>query len=169
MGFAHLGLDPLWNQSAKRRGFVTPTPIQRECIPAVLKGHDVLALSKTGTGKTLAYVLPILHKLQSADAGHKGPWSVLVLVPTKELILQVETATKDPSSGYTRCIGLRRISEDDASRRFRQRARFRLLSCPSYNRGREQRCGADCDLHASADFFLAAQHICFRWSMAGEH
>ncbi|MDY7000288.1 MAG: DEAD/DEAH box helicase [Thermodesulfobacteriota bacterium] len=70
-------------------GYVTPTPIQTRAIPDVLKGRDVMGLAQTGTGKTAAFVLPILQRLLNAKAKGQGPTRVLVLAPTRELALQI--------------------------------------------------------------------------------
>ncbi len=70
-------------------GFAEPTPIQRAAIPAIIKGQDVLGIAKTGSGKTAAFVLPILQQLEGAlESAHREP-TVLVLVPTRELADQV--------------------------------------------------------------------------------
>ncbi len=71
-------------------GYETPTPIQQQAIPAVLKGGDVLGLAQTGTGKTAAFALPILQHLIDDDANRRGPVRVLVLAPTRELALQIQ-------------------------------------------------------------------------------
>jgi len=70
-------------------GYVVPTPIQTRAIPDVLKGRDVMGLAQTGTGKTAAFVLPILQRLLDAKASGQGPVRVLVLAPTRELALQI--------------------------------------------------------------------------------
>ncbi|WP_414041824.1 DEAD/DEAH box helicase [Acidithiobacillus sp. M4-SHS-6] len=95
--FASLGLsEPIWRAAAER-GYTTPTPIQTQAIPAVLSGVDLLAGAQTGTGKTAAFAMPILHQLAatSATAFH-GPSSVraLILVPTRELAVQVEESVQ---------------------------------------------------------------------------
>jgi ATP-dependent RNA helicase RhlE len=89
--FEPLGLDPSLLKALNALHFTQPTPIQREAIPAILFGKDLLGISDTGSGKTLSYALPILQRLL------EGGWSsrnrhvpVLVLVPTRELALQVE-------------------------------------------------------------------------------
>ncbi|MFM7023157.1 MAG: DEAD/DEAH box helicase [Flavobacteriales bacterium] len=68
-------------------GYTTPSPIQEKCIPVVAGGQDVLGIAPTGTGKTAAYVLPLLKKLGYAQGDHAR---VLILVPTRELVKQVE-------------------------------------------------------------------------------
>nr|POF22101.1 atp-dependent rna helicase dbp9 [Quercus suber] len=92
--FASFGLDARLLQAVKREKFAIPTPVQRRAIPCAIDGQHVLARAKTGTGKTLAYVLPVLnailrYKGSSKSARHT---TVLTLVPTKELAAQV-TAT----------------------------------------------------------------------------
>ncbi len=71
MSFTDLGLKPELARAVAEKGYVTPTPIQREAIPAVLAGRDVLAGAQTGTGKTAAFILPILQNLASQQA--RGP------------------------------------------------------------------------------------------------
>ncbi len=86
MSFADLELSPSLIEAC---GFTEPTSIQREAIPAVLQGRDVLGIAKTGSGKTAGYLLPIFQRLsEQAVAKHREP-SVLVLVPTRELADQV--------------------------------------------------------------------------------
>ena len=68
MLFTELGLKPELSRAVADKGYDTPTPIQREAIPAVLAGRDVLAGAQTGTGKTAAFVLPILHNLGAPPA-----------------------------------------------------------------------------------------------------
>jgi ATP-dependent RNA helicase RhlE len=86
MSFADLGLVPELARAVAENGYSAPTPIQRAAIPAVLAGRDVLAGAQTGTGKTAAFVLPILQKLGAVQgfAPH-----ALVLTPTRELAAQV--------------------------------------------------------------------------------
>src|SRR2546430_10891794 len=80
MSFTDLGLKPELARAVAEKGYVTPTPIQREAIPAVLAGRDVLAGAQTGTGKTAAFILPILQNLTSHQA--RAP-RALVLTPTR--------------------------------------------------------------------------------------
>ncbi|HEY8052570.1 MAG TPA: DEAD/DEAH box helicase [Steroidobacteraceae bacterium] len=86
MSFTDLGLKPELLRAVAEKGYTTATPIQREAIPAVLAGRDVLAGAQTGTGKTAAFVLPILQKLSEGTG--KAP-RALVLTPTRELAAQV--------------------------------------------------------------------------------
>ncbi len=87
-GFATLGLDPRLTDALV--GYTDPTPIQREGIPVLLTGRDMIGLAATGTGKTAAFGLPILHLIAKIP-DRKQP-SALVLVPTRELAVQVATA-----------------------------------------------------------------------------
>ncbi len=90
-GFAGLGLDERLLASLTDLGYEEPTPIQRAAIPALLSGRDVLAMAATGTGKTAAFALPLLHRLNTgARAGERV--AALVLVPTRELAMQVAEA-----------------------------------------------------------------------------
>jgi len=70
-------------------GFEQPTPIQQQAIPVIQQGHDLIACAQTGTGKTLAFVLPILDKLSRRPGGSKGV-NTLILVPTRELAVQID-------------------------------------------------------------------------------
>jgi len=90
-GFAALGLDDRLLPSLTELGYEEPTPIQRAAIPPLLEGRDVLAMAATGTGKTAAFALPLLHRL---NPGAKAADRVasLVLVPTRELAMQVAEA-----------------------------------------------------------------------------
>ncbi len=102
MSFTDLGLKPELVRAVADKGYATPTPIQREAIPAVLAGRDVLAGAQTGTGKTAAFVLPILQNL-AAPAG-RAP-RALVLTPTRELAAQVAESAR----AYGRHVDLRTV------------------------------------------------------------
>ncbi|GGE23286.1 ATP-dependent RNA helicase RhlE [Gemmobacter megaterium] len=88
--FADLGLSPNLLKSLERLGFDTPTPIQKQAIPQVLAGHDLMGLAQTGTGKTAAFGLPLLNRI--LDIGHPPqPRTVraLIMAPTRELVAQI--------------------------------------------------------------------------------
>ena len=85
MSFEQLGLDPKILKSIEERGYREPTPIQKEAIPPIIKGRDLVGSAQTGTGKTAAFALPTLHRLQS-----HGNCRALVLSPTRELAIQSE-------------------------------------------------------------------------------
>ena len=89
MPFISLGLAPTLAQAAAELGFTAPTPIQLEAIPAVLGGADLLATAQTGSGKTAAFALPLLQRLQSGPVHTPRRVRALVLVPTRELAAQV--------------------------------------------------------------------------------
>jgi ATP-dependent RNA helicase RhlE len=91
MAFSKLGLSPATLEGVRAAGYVTPTPIQLRGIPLVLAGRDIIGSAQTGTGKTAAFALPILTKL---DRHAPGP-RALILEPTRELAAQVETAIRD--------------------------------------------------------------------------
>ncbi len=99
MKFEELNLAPAILQAVQEQGYDTPTPIQAQAIPIVLAGHDLLAGAQTGTGKTAAFMLPVLHKLSLTEAGRNkfGGKAIraLVLTPTRELAAQVEESVKD--------------------------------------------------------------------------
>ena len=90
MSFTSLGLAPVLLKALDAAGYSSPTPIQQKAIPAVIGKRDVLGMAKTGSGKTVSYVLPILHNLQTAPASQYREPTVLVLVPTRELADQVQ-------------------------------------------------------------------------------
>ena len=90
LGFDDLQLDPKLLQALRKKGFASPTRVQATCIPEALSGKDLVAQARTGTGKTLAYVLPALHRILAGPHGSAG-WQALVLVPTRELCEQVTT------------------------------------------------------------------------------
>ena len=107
MSFSSLGLDSSLLDNLTRLGYTTPTPVQREAIPAVLAGGDLLVSSQTGSGKTAAFVLPGLQRLRTGTSRPgKGP-RMLVLTPTRELAMQVQKATHGYCSGQnlkTACL-----------------------------------------------------------------
>jgi len=89
MPFLTLGLSQQLLDALARNEYTQPYPIQQEAIPAIINKRDVLGIAKTGSGKTASYVLPILHNLQGNTVTKNRHASVLVLVPTRELALQV--------------------------------------------------------------------------------
>ncbi|MDI1489053.1 MAG: ATP-dependent DNA/RNA helicase [Ramalina farinacea] len=90
--FDSLGLEPRLLQSLALQNFTTPTSVQTSAIPLALEGKDILARSKTGSGKTAAYVLPILHSILTSKSAKPNGTAALILVPTKELASQVTKA-----------------------------------------------------------------------------
>ena len=90
MDFQSFNFHPLVATGIEAAGYVTPTPIQGQAIPPVMQGTDVMGLAQTGTGKTAAFVLPILHRLM---AGPRGKVRALIVAPTRELAEQIHEAT----------------------------------------------------------------------------
>ena len=100
VAFNTLGLEPSLLEGVTIRGFEKTTPIQSAVIPIALQGHDVIGCADTGTGKTVAFVLPILHRILKARAenpAERGFTRVLILAPTRELCVQIE----DDVQGFT--------------------------------------------------------------------
>jgi ATP-dependent RNA helicase RhlE len=89
MEFSVFNLHPQVAAGVKAAGYTSPTPIQEQAIPSVLKGRDVMGLAQTGTGKTAAFVLPILNRLMQGERGHVR---ALVIAPTRELAEQIHEA-----------------------------------------------------------------------------
>ncbi len=88
--FSELSISPYTKELLATAGFTTPTPVQAEAIPHALAGKDVLATAQTGTGKTLAFLVPIIEQLLQEGVAPGAPQiSALVLVPTRELAMQV--------------------------------------------------------------------------------
>src|SRR2546423_6192967 len=91
MPFAALGLAPELVRAVADEGYAQPTPIQAEAIPLALAGRDLIGSAQTGTGKTAAFVLPILQRL---SRGERGTLRALILVPTRELAVQVAASIR---------------------------------------------------------------------------
>jgi ATP-dependent RNA helicase RhlE len=96
VNFNQFNLDSRLGASIKRAGYSTPTPIQIQAIPAALAGHDLIGTAQTGTGKTAAFVLPILHRLLS---GPRNRSRALIVTPTRELAEQIHQAIRQLSAG----------------------------------------------------------------------
>jgi len=97
--FSQLGLKSQLEQAVSDLGYITPTPIQSKIIPLMLDGHDVIGQAQTGTGKTAAFVLPIIQTMEQGQCGIQA----LILAPTRELALQVAKAANE----YGRCLNVR--------------------------------------------------------------
>src|SRR5881394_120719 len=104
MPFSALGLEPRILQAVHDAGYTEPTPIQVAAIPPILAGHDLIGIAQTGTGKTAAFVLPILTKLAASigDRQRRGT-RALVVAPTRELVVQIEENVR----AYARHLPLR--------------------------------------------------------------
>ncbi len=100
MSFETLGLAPELLRSLSDLGYTTPTPIQEQAIPQLLTGRDLMGCAQTGTGKTAAFALPILHQIRDLE---RGKLRALVLVPTRELAMQVGLSIRE----YGVHLGLR--------------------------------------------------------------
>lgn len=98
--FEDFKLDTRLKRNVATRGFKAPTPIQDQAIPHVLQGKDVVGIANTGTGKTAAFLLPMLHKVLQ-DRGQR----VLILAPTRELALQIE----EEFNAFARDLGIRSV------------------------------------------------------------
>ena len=105
--FADFGLDPLIQKAVSEQGYTTPTPIQAQAIPHVLAGSDLMGAAQTGTGKTAAFVLPIIQQIlrhaSSSSSPARHPIRALVLTPTRELAVQVS----ENAANYSRHTDLR--------------------------------------------------------------
>ncbi|EJL6393554.1 DEAD/DEAH box helicase [Vibrio navarrensis] len=106
MSFTQLGLCQPLAQAVSALGYEKPTHIQSQAIPVILQGRDVIAAAQTGTGKTASFVLPILHKLHGAQTQKKKRIRALILVPTRELAIQVD----DKIQQYGQSLALRSLA-----------------------------------------------------------
>ena len=99
MSFENLNLDERLLKAIDACGFTKPTPIQEQAIPVILEGGDLMGSAQTGTGKTAAFGLPILHQLMKGKRGHVR---ALIVAPTRELAEQINQSqlmmTADVSS-----------------------------------------------------------------------
>ena len=100
--FDQLALSPVLLQNVKEAGYETPSPIQAEAIPAVLEGRDVLGCAQTGTGKTAAFALPVIHRITGSERSGAKVTRCLVLCPTRELAVQIA----DGFLGYAKGLDL---------------------------------------------------------------
>ena len=103
LDFASFGLGEPILKAVNEKGYTKPSPIQGQCIPAVLAGHDVMAAAQTGTGKTAGFTLPMLERLRHGPHARAGIVRSLVLTPTRELAAQVGESVR----AYGRYLDLR--------------------------------------------------------------
>jgi ATP-dependent RNA helicase RhlE len=104
MNFDSLGLKAELLRAVSEQGYTTPTPVQVKAIPVILEGRDIMASAQTGTGKTAAFTLPLLHRL-SERGGHQKQPRALILAPTRELAAQVNENLR----AYGRHVQLRSL------------------------------------------------------------
>ena len=106
--FADFPFNPQLHKNIKGAGFVSPRPIQDQAIPTVLAGKDVFGMANTGTGKTAAFLLPLIEKIAKTKGLAKRE-TVLIMAPTRELALQIESDFKTLAFGFGRfsvaCVG----------------------------------------------------------------
>ena len=102
--FSDAGLNHLVNSNIKRAGYSVPTPVQKYALPAIMDGRDLMACAQTGSGKTAAFLLPIIHKLVESGAngsygdGRVAPQAVII-TPTRELGIQIYDEARKFSGG----------------------------------------------------------------------
>src|SRR5689334_6656403 len=92
--FSELPLCALLRSNLVKHGFVQPTPVQSEAIPPALAGRDVVATAQTGTGKTLAFLLPVIQSLSKPEGKPASGIRALILAPTRELALQIHESAR---------------------------------------------------------------------------
>ena len=106
--FADFPFNPQLHKNIAGAGFAHPRPIQDQAIPSILKGLDVFGMANTGTGKTAAFLLPLIEKIGKTRGQAKGE-TVLIMAPTRELALQIESDFKNLSFGFgmfsVACVG----------------------------------------------------------------
>lgn len=90
MSFESLGLSHNIIRSVNKLGYLKPFPIQEKAVPVILEGKDLMGIAQTGSGKTACFVMPILEKLQNAEVKKDRNVQVLILVPTRELAIQID-------------------------------------------------------------------------------
>src|SRR5437764_884235 len=93
MPFTALGLNSHLTKAIREAGYTEPTPIQSKAIPIAIDGKDLIGIAQTGTGKTAAFVLPILQRLAEHPAS-RSMSRALIVAPTRELVIQIEEATR---------------------------------------------------------------------------
>jgi len=108
--FSSAGLRPLLLENITKSGYKVPTPVQKLCLPIIMSGRDLMSCAQTGSGKTAAFLLPILHKLMEGQAdNHAGEMvqapQCVVITPTRELAMQIKDEARKFSMGsMMRCV-----------------------------------------------------------------
>src|ERR1041384_5796584 len=101
MKFSDLGLNNALVSKCQSLNFTEPTPIQKQAVPIIINGSDLIGCAETGTGKTAAFLLPIIQKLtRSVKPGLR----VLIIAPTRELVLQIEDTYRQFASKEFPCV-----------------------------------------------------------------
>src|SRR5215212_11505475 len=103
MTFRDLGLQSSLTDRCESLGFIEPTPIQKQAIPIILEGGDIIGTAETGTGKTAAFLLPILQKI---DVEQTKGTTVLILSPTRELANQTDVGCRQLAPKHIRCVSI---------------------------------------------------------------
>jgi ATP-dependent RNA helicase RhlE len=108
VNFEDFNFDRLIKDAIAKKGYTTPSPIQEQAIPPALEGKDILGCAQTGTGKTCAFAVPILHKLTANQADFAGSKKIraLILTPTRELAMQIHDSFSDYGKFLTLRTGL---------------------------------------------------------------
>ena len=139
--FAELGLSPKVLAAIEAAGYVTPTPIQADAIPVALTGRDILGIAQTGTGKTAAFTMPMISRLETGRARARMPRS-LILAPTRELAAQVAQSFEKYGTNHKLTVALLigGVSMDDQVKKL-DRGVDVLIATPGrlldhFNRGR---------------------------------
>ncbi|MFO7652427.1 MAG: DEAD/DEAH box helicase [Candidatus Krumholzibacteriia bacterium] len=128
MDFSTFDLDPRLKAGISAAGYTVPTPIQVAAIPAVLAGSDVMGMAQTGTGKTAAFVLPILHRLLPGPRGHVR---ALIIAPTRELAEQIRgECERLAARSRLRCVAVYGGVPKDAQTRALRRGAEIVVACP---------------------------------------
>ncbi|MFC7063086.1 DEAD/DEAH box helicase [Halobacillus seohaensis] len=100
--FENMGIEPSLIKKLKHQGIASPTPVQEQAIPALLAGKDTIAKAQTGTGKTLAFLLPLLQKIDTTQSYVQG----LIVTPTRELALQITSEVEKIRSEDVRVLAV---------------------------------------------------------------
>ena len=129
--FSQLNVCSALATNLAKNNFVTPTPVQAQAIPPAMEGRDVVATAQTGTGKTLAFALPILQALATAKPSAKAGVQVVVLSPTRELAIQIqETFNKlTPGTGIRTAVVVGGLAESNQLRAIRAGAQV-IIATP---------------------------------------
>ncbi len=124
--FSELPLCALLQSNLMKHGFVQPTPVQSEAIPPALAGRDVVATAQTGTGKTLAFLLPVIQSLAKPEATTARGIQTLILVPTRELALQIHECALKLTQGLNlhAAVAVGGMNETSQVRKLRQGAQI---------------------------------------------